>query len=126
MIQIELVEQLPDFDWSEQALFELDRYGDAFLAKASSIYKLGTFGVLGLNYSSFLSAPWLWFMLAKNPDWQSLKDLRKECHRVPKGCLTVVEDGYTTGERFARFFGFEQTGNSFVIKGLTYNEFRRV
>lgn len=125
MIQIELVDRLPDLDWSERALFELDRYGDQFLARASSIYQLGAFGVLGLNYSSFLSAPWLWFMLAKNSDWQSLKDLRKEVHRVPSGCLTVVEDGYTVGERFARFFGFEQTNSSFVIGGLTYNEFRR-
>jgi hypothetical protein len=126
MIQIELVDQLPDLEWSDQALFELDRHGTGFLTKASSIYRLGDFGVLGLNYSSFLSAPWLWFMLAKNIVWQDLKDLRAQVHRVPSGTLTVVEDGYTVGERFARFFGFQPTGNSYEIGGLAYNEFRRI
>lgn len=125
MIQIELVDKLPDLNWSQQARTELDLHGNAGLNSATQIYQLGRVGVLGLNYPTLVSPPWLWFMLAQAANIADLKNLRRESLRIPPGTKTCVQDGYAAGERFAAFFGFVPTGDCFTLKHLTYNIYRR-
>lgn len=126
MIQIELVDALPDLNWSEQALLELDLHGNAGLNSATQIYQLGNIAVLGYNYPTLTSPPWVWFMLAEGVSITDVKELKRESVRIPLGAKTCVQAGYAAGERFAAFFGFIPTGDCFTLNNLRYNIFRRV
>lgn len=126
MIQIELIDHLPDLPWSEQALFEQDLHGMAHVEQATRMYQVGQSAVLGFTHSSLTSPPWLWFMLAREVLMSDLKALKRSTFRIPTGTRTCVQSGYEVGERFAQFFGFVPTGDSFTLQGMHYNIFRRV
>jgi hypothetical protein len=112
------INQLPDFDWTERAQRQIDTHGgNALLAASHKAYRLGNAGVIGLIYQSMFSPPWLWFALAKTATMRDFIDFRRMQELIPRGTLTAVEDGDEVAFRFARFYGFEDSGNSVEHEG---------
>lgn len=125
MIQIELIEQFPDLDWTEYTLYEMEKFGLNLIGQTTAMYQLGAAGVLGLVCRNLAERPWLWLALTNQIDMTTLKELRKECYRIPVGTMTAIQQGYSAAERFALFFGFVPTGDSFNMSGMAYNIYRR-
>lgn len=115
---MKIINRLPDLDWTERAQRQIQLAGgDAIIAISQAAYRLGNAGVIGLIYSSLLSPPWLWFALARSVTMRDLIDFRRMQHLIPQGTMAAVEDEDEVAYRFAKFFGFVETGHQIEHEG---------
>lgn len=112
------INRLPDLDWTDRAQRQIEAAGgDAIIGMSQAAYRLGNAGVIGLIYGSLLSPPWLWFALARSVTMRDLIDFRRIQHLIPQGTLVAVEEADEVAYRFAKFFGFEETGQELEHEG---------
>lgn len=115
------ISRLPDLEWTERAQRQIEKTGgDALLRMSHVAYRLGNAGVIGLIYGSLLSPPWLWFALARTATMRDLIDFRRMQELIPKHTLVGVEEADEVAFRFARFYGFEETGHTVEHEGVLH------
>ena len=121
------INALPDLPWTENSQIEIDEAGgNALFAHTDCAWQFGNVLVIGLSYSSFVSAPWMWFALTKNVKFKDLIDFRHFQTMIPYGTMTAVAEDFTVGHRFAKFYGFEHTGDAYDTGGKSYLLYRKI
>ena len=126
MSQIKRIAKLPDWEWLPHSAKEVTATDQALLVKQTDIvWRIGDFAICGFVYSTYISPPWLWFLIAKKIDLKNLFELKSLAHRIPSGTTTAVEVGYGIGEKFAKLFGFEKLPETTAYQDLTYILYRR-
>ncbi len=125
MKQIELITGLPDWRWKPNSEKELGLTDISSVVDESDfIWRIGNVAVAGFVYTSFVSPPWMWFVLADDVGFTDLLDFRRLASQITPGTLTVVAADFLVGLRFAKFYGFEETGDV-VIHNLREYKFMR-
>lgn len=119
------IKKLPDFDWNEIARREISLTGESLVERSTFAYRIKNIAAAGLIYQSFLAPPWFWFVLAETTTMRDLIDFRRLQMLIPTGALTACDVTEPLADRFARFYGFEPTGEQREYCGRTYNIFRR-
>lgn len=119
------IENLPNLDWSEIAKAEIELTGSDLIRQSSVAYQLGHAAIAGLVYFSFTSPPLFWFALARGVSIRDLIDFRAKRELIPVGAFTMVDIDHERSERFALFYGFEDTGQIINQLGHTYKIYRR-
>lgn len=125
MIQIKSITALPDWKWTPHCQKELEMTGQGLVESSDFVWRIGEVASVGFIYHSLTSPPWMWFLLAEGTTIADLIDFRRLAIGIPKGTLTTVEDGFETGFRFARIYGFEETGEVHDYKGKPYKVMRK-
>ena len=125
MIPIKEIRELPELDWSDQALIEIGNAGADVLAKSQLILQLGNVCIAGLIYGSFTSPPWFWFALARNVGIRDLIDFRGASQRIPWGARTAIREDYEAAHRFARFYHFVPINEIVEYLGVPYVLYRK-
>lgn len=125
MNQIKIIEVLPEWDWTEHCGKEIQLNGVDLIRSTDYIYQIGNCAVVGFNYYSFASPPWMWFVLSKGVTVGDLLDFRRINQLIPRGTLTGIAEDFSLGVRFAELFGFEATGENGSYAGVGYKIFRR-
>lgn len=120
------IKDLPDLDWNEFAKQEIVVAGAGLVAQSDFAYQIGRVAIAGLIYTSYTAPPWFWFALAKGVTLKDLFDFRALREEIPQGSLCAVNEGWPEAVKFAKFYGFEDTGADRVVEGKTYKIFRRV
>lgn len=126
MSQIEIITALPNWRWNKQSQEELELTGIELLKYSDLVWRFGSILVMGLIYSSFTSPPWVWFLLADDIKFSDLIDLRRVMHKIPRGSFTAVQSDFAVGLRFAKFYGFTDTGDSVHVHSRDYVIMRKV
>lgn len=126
MSQIELITGLPDWKWGSKARQEMVLTGQALIDETDVMLQIGKVGVIGFVYQSFTSAPWMWFLLARGTTISDLLDLRRQSRKIPEGTITAVEASYKVGLKFAKLFGFVETGDVRDYFGRDYLIMRKI
>jgi hypothetical protein len=131
MIQIEKITEIPDLDWSTQTLLnapEIMAQGTSIMKRTEEAYLLsssdGPILIVGLMRSSMISGWHMWCLICKCDLKRHCRVLRIMLHTLVKrlGHLQVtVDKSFTTGLRFAEFFGFEHTTDVESIDRKTYS-----
>lgn len=120
------INSLPPLDWSDTAFQEIELTGDELVQQSDCAYRLGNIGVCGLIYSSYTSPPWLWFALARDVSVGDLLDFKKRLEAlIPVGSVTGIRADFLKGVRFAKFYGFEPTGEVARHGGHDYEIYRK-
>ena len=120
------ISELPNLPWTENTRAEIEKAGaDALFAHTDIAWQFGNILVVGLCYNSFVQAPWLWFALTKNVKFKDLIDFRHFQTMIPVGTITAVAEDFTVGHRFAKFYGFENTGEAYDVTGRSYLLYRK-
>jgi hypothetical protein len=104
------IESLPDLEWNDIASREIAMTGEELLAHSDFMWRLGDVAICGLIYQTWTSPPWLWFALATNVTFGDLIDFRRLATLIPEGTLTAVQSDLAIAKRFAKFYGFTETG----------------
>lgn len=126
MRQIDIITVLPNWRWHKKSSEELELTGEDLLRYSDIVWQLDPILVMGLIYSSFLSPPWVWFLLAEDIKFSDLIDLRRLTHKIPAGSLTAVQADFAVGIRFAKFYGFVKTGDTVFVNSRDYIIMRKV
>ena len=100
--------------------------GEELVALSDFVWRLGDVAIAGFNYVSYTSPPWMWFVLAEGVTISDLIDFRRLSVRIPKGTLTAVAVDFAVGIKFARVYGFQETGEEREYFGRTYRLMRKV
>jgi hypothetical protein len=119
------IKKLPDLDWDDIAKREIIVTGENLVEQSDYAYQIGRVAIAGLIYYSYTSAPWFWFALAKGVTIRDLIDFRRLQEEIPIGSMTAVRTDRVEALRFARFYGFEETGELRTLGNTTYKLFRR-
>lgn len=122
---IKRVVSLPDLDWITNARDEIAASGQDFVSETDFIWQIGNVAVAGFMYHTLLSAPWMWFVLARGISIGDLLDFRRLAEEIPLGTQTAVRADYLAGLRFAKFYGFKPTGQVHEHGRNNYMIFRR-
>lgn len=125
MNQIEAIKEIPDWTWMVKSQEEMTLAGSGIIEQTDFMWRVGNVAVAGFIYYSFLSPPAMWFALAKDVTIRDLVDFRKIAELIPQGTITLVEDKFTTGLRFAKLYGFKETGDEETHFDKTYKIMRR-
>jgi len=119
MIQIERVGKIPQLLWTQYSSKEFSEQDVGLIEEQSDFIWVVSLdvpvAVAGLIYPSLINPPWLWFLLTHDFTSRQLsafKFFTKLMHYVPKGTLTGVDLEFDPGFKFAKFFGFEDTGQT--------------
>lgn len=107
---IEQVHKLPDWDWMPKSEQEMMLTGQGIIDQTDMMWTVGNVAVVGFIYRSMLSPPWMWFALSRRVGIADLIDFRRLTMEIPKGTTTAVDAEFKTGLRFAKLYGFEETG----------------
>lgn len=118
------IDSLPNLDWTEESAKEIAAHS-TLVEDSDFAYQLGDWFVGGWHYPSLIGPPWFWFALAKGADVARIRQLRLLQPRLPADMHTLVRREWTTGDRFARFFGFKPTDEVHVVDGEEYLVYRR-
>lgn len=119
------IDKLPDLDWTDVTREELVITGDDIVRRSDVAYRIGNVAVAGLIYYSFCSPPWFWFGLAEGVRFRDLIDFRALREKIPQGATTAINAMHDKSLRFARFYGFEPTGQVREFAGNKYLIYRR-
>lgn len=138
MIQIEQVPYIPKLNYGDYAWKELRAAPEAIetVARASEGIWVVTLEepvlVIGVIKNSLLSRPRLWFLLCRaftetkvNYHLRALKLCLKTLDQHYPELETFVEEGWETGEKFARFCGFQPTMLRAEMYGKTFKVWRK-
>jgi len=121
------ISNLPALNWTDNSRYEIgEAGGDALLEASDMAWQLGNLLVVGLIYSTLTSPPWMWFALTKDVAFRDLIDFRRIKDYIPLGTLTAVAEDFTVAQRFAKFYGFEETGERQMYHDRFYQIYRRV
>ena len=115
------IKEIPDLAWTEQARREIALTGQALLDQSDFAWVIGNLAICGLLYRNFLNPPWFWFALTEGITIRDLIDFRRLKELIPQGALTAVDESFGEGMRFARLYGFEDTG----LREAGYHIYRR-
>ena len=126
MNQIELIRELPNWQWKLHSLNEILRTGKELVMKSDFVYRVGNVATVGFIYHSLTSPPWMWFALANNVTIADLIDFRRLAEKIPSGTLTSVDLEFALALRFAKLYGFKETEELQYYKGRTYRVMRKV
>lgn len=110
MIQIESVNELPGFDWSDLATLEMQEEGLELIRKTDRMWRVGNVAVCGFIWHSFYQPPWMWFALSRGVTLRDLIDFRRLASYIPYGTTTGVRVDQAEAIRFAEFYNFHYTG----------------
>jgi hypothetical protein len=110
MNQIELIAGLPNWKWKDHSHREIEMTGAQLAAGSDFVWRVGEVAIAGFIYNNFMSPPWMWFALAEGVGIRDLVDFRRLANDIPHGTLTAVQSDYEVGRRFARLYGFYETG----------------
>ena len=105
MNQIERIFDLPGWDWLDHSKMEMSINTTDVVGMTDFIWRVGKSAVVGFIYQSFLSPPWMWFLLSDQITIGDLMDYRRLKNLIPRGTLTGVQQGYDLGVRFATLYG---------------------
>lgn len=125
MNPIELITALPKWKWKPQSENEISITGVELVAKSDFVWRVGNVAVVGFNYTSLTSPPWMWFALADNVGIRDLVDFRRCARMIPKGTLTAVNVDFAVGLKFAKLYEFEETGTVVEDCGHSYRIMRK-
>lgn len=117
------INSIPNFDWNDLARRNIER-SQGLVEESHVAYSIGNIGIAGLIYSNFLQPPWFWFALARGVTLRHLLDFRRLKERIPLGSLTAVDTASEDAVKFARVFGFVNTGQPYADEE-TIKIFRR-
>jgi hypothetical protein len=123
---IEVTNNLPDWQWKENSVREILITGEDLLETSDFVWQIGQVCVVGFIYSSLLSAPWMWFLLADKVTVADLVDFRRLAQMIPKGTMTAVGADFAVGLRFAKLYGFQETGEEIPYADRVYRVMRKV
>lgn len=125
MNRIEPIINLPDLKWTSHCQKEIEMTGEELVESSDFVWRIGNVASVGFVYDSLLSPPWMWFLLAESVTLGDLIDFRRLSIGIPKGTLTSVEEGNELTLRFAKIYGFEDTGEVLDYKGTPYRIMRK-
>lgn len=125
MKPIEIITGLPDWKWMKNSAEELAITGEELITESDIVYRVGDVVAVGFIYHSFTSPPWMWFVLAENVGIKDLIDFRRLAELIPEGTLTGVRANFAVGLRFAKLYGFEETGEQADYHGRPYKLMRK-
>lgn len=125
MSQIELIKRLPEWEWMPKTSQEMLLTGQGLIDQTDLMWSIGNCAVVGFIYQSYLSPPLMWFALSAKVSFGDLVDFRRMAAQIPHGTITAVEEGFHTGIRFAKFYGFVETDMVQEYFGHNYKLFRR-
>jgi len=126
MNQIELITALPKWQFKPNSAQEIEITGEQLVDASDFVWRVGNVAVAGFIYNSYLSPPWMWFVLAENVGIKDLVDFRRIARGIPRGTTTAVASDFGVGLRFARLYGFEFTGDEREVFGRKYWLMRKV
>jgi hypothetical protein len=127
MNKIELITGLPDWHWKPNSQREITMNGIDLVKETDFIWRIGNVAVAGFIHASFLSPPWMWFVLAENVTIADLIDFRRLAQlRIPKGTLTCVGADFEVGLKFAKIYGFAETGGEVIYSDRQYKIMRKI
>lgn len=106
------INQLPSFDWNDQAKEEILREGQDLINRSHFSWAVGDVVICGLIYSTYTSPPWFWFAMSKGVTLRDLIDFRRLARLIPRGTMTAVAETFREGIRFAEFYGFTETDHT--------------
>lgn len=120
------IKGLPNLDWNDFARQEILATGESLVTQSDFAFQIGRVAIAGLIYTTYTAPPWFWFALAKGVTIRDLLDFRAVREEIPLGALTAVNVAWPQAVKFAKFYGFEDTGVERVVENKTYKIFRRV
>lgn len=120
------IKGLPNLDWNEIARQEIIDTGADIIAKSDFAFQIGRVAIAGLIYHSYMAPPWFWFALAKGVTIRDLIDFRALREEIPQGSLTAICEAWPNAIRFAKFYGFEDTGETRLYGDKLYKIYRRI
>lgn len=123
---IELVTGLPKWQWKENSKREIFMTGEELVGSSDFVWRVGNVAVVGFIHSSYLTPPWMWFLLANKVTIADLVDFRRLALMIPKGTLTAVAVDFKVGLRFAKLYGFVETDEEINYADRTYRVMRKV
>lgn len=126
MNQIELITGLPNWQWKDNSEKEIAITGDQLVEMSDFVWRVGNVAVAGFIHASYTSPPWMWFVLADKVRFSDLVDFRRLEKQIPKGTLTAVADEFEVGIKFARFYGFQEIGETITHLDRQYRIMRKV
>jgi hypothetical protein len=126
MNQIELITGLPDWRWKPNSEKEISLTGEQLVNISDFVWRVGVVAVAGFIHASFTSPPWMWFLLAEGVKVADLIDFRRLAEKIPLGTLTAVADNFELGLKFAKIYGFVDTGETAEDHGRLYKIMRKV
>lgn len=120
------IEKLPKLNWTDNSAFEIaEAGGDELLSQSDLAWQLGNVLVVGLIYHTLTAPPWMWFALTKDVKFRDLIDFRRIKDYIPIGTTTAVAEDFPMAQRFAEFYGFEDTQTAHFYKGRWFKIYRR-
>lgn len=126
MSQIELVTGLPDWRWTEHSANEIAMTGMQLVEASDFVWKIGQVAIAGFVHRTLLGPPWMWFVLADNITIADLIDFRRLSLLIQKGTMTAVQADHAVSVKFAKVYGFEETGDEQEHFGRIYKLMRKV
>jgi hypothetical protein len=123
---IELVTALPNWQWKKHSQEEIILTGEQLVEMSDFVWRVGNVAVVGFTYISYTSPPWLWFVLAEKVGIADLVDFRRLTRQIPKGTLTAVAADFPMGFKFAKLYGFEETGEKVEYSERAFKIMRKV
>lgn len=125
MNQIELITGLPDWRWKAHSKQEIAMTGLELVELSDFVWRIGNVAVAGFVHYSYTSPPWMWFVLAEGVSIGDLIDFRRLTTIIPKGTLTSVRADFAVGLRFAKLYGFTETGEVELYHDHDYKIMRK-
>ena len=121
------IDKFPNLNWTEHTRNELEEFNmDEVFARSQLVWQIKDIIAVGLIYTSFTGPPQMWFALAEGVTFRDLIDFRRLQEEIPIGTLVTVSSDFKVGHRFAKFYGFEDTGERKGFKEREFHIYRRV
>lgn len=120
------IDKMPELNWTDNTRYEINRVDfNELFAQSEERWQIDNILIVGLIYQSYTSPPWMWFALTKDVKFRDLIDFRRIKDYIPIGTQTAVAVDYPVAHRFAKFYGFENTGVNYDADGREYLIYRR-
>lgn len=116
MITVKKVTDIDQTRLGPRARAETEGFKSEMALRMWEVFEDGRFlGIFGLTHGSLTTGMQVWFAAASDfhPTHTTLRKFRKLLRRVGKVCggfSALVQDDFTSGLRFARFFGLKPRG----------------
>lgn len=125
MNPIELVTALPNWRWAKHSQDEITLTGQELVDATDFVWRIGNVAVAGFVHHSFCAPPWMWFVLADDISIADLIDFRRLALRIPRGTTTAVLSTFAVGLKFAKVYGFVETGEEVAWADRSFRIMRK-
>lgn len=127
MNKIESITNLPAWQWKPNSEREIIISGEELVGQSDFVWRVGNVAIVGFIHTSYLTAPWMWFLLANNVTIADLVDFRRCAELIPKGTLTAVATDFALALRFAKLYNFVETDEQDIEYGdRVYRVMRKI